>query len=86
MDVKAINHLLAEGTIDHEDMWPRIVEMESKACQFRFEFGLNELPAEPGLIIVRGPRQYGKSTLKSKGAKPDRWNSVGSPEFFRRIT
>jgi uncharacterized protein len=62
MDVKTINQLLAEGNIDRDDMWPRIIEMESKACQFRFEFGLNDLPTEPGLIIIRGPRQYGKST------------------------
>ena len=56
MDVKTINQLLAEGNMDRDDMWPRIVEMESKAHQFRFEFGLNELPKEPGLIIIRGPR------------------------------
>src|SRR5512139_1394340 len=62
MDVKTINQLLAEGIVDRDDMWPRIVEMESKTHQFRFEFGLNELPKEPGLIIIRGPRQYGKST------------------------
>lgn len=30
--------------------------------RFRFEFELDELPTEPGLIIIRGPRQYGKST------------------------
>ncbi|MBI2336667.1 MAG: ATP-binding protein [Deltaproteobacteria bacterium] len=36
--------------------------MESKAYPFRFEFGLDELPKNPGLIIIRGPRQYGKST------------------------
>ena len=62
MDVKTINLFLAEGNIDRENMCPRIVEMESKAHQFRFEFGLDELPTEPGLIIIRGPRQYGKST------------------------
>ena len=53
MDVKAINQLLAEGSIDRDDMWPRIVEMESKAHQFRFEFGLTELPTKPGLLIIR---------------------------------
>lgn len=62
MDVKTLNELLARGEVDREDMWPRIVEMEAKALQFRFEFGLNELPKEPGLITIRGPRQYGKST------------------------
>lgn len=62
MDVKTFNRLLAQGEIDREDMWPRIVEMESKAAQFRFEFGLEALPKEPGIITIRGPRQYGKST------------------------
>ncbi|MFH1829517.1 MAG: AAA family ATPase [Pseudomonadota bacterium] len=62
MDVKTINELLSSGEIDREDLWPRIVEMESKAAQFRFEFGLDELPKEPGIITIRGPRQYGKST------------------------
>lgn len=62
MDVNQLNRLLSEGIVDREDMWPRIVEMESKALQFRCEFGLDELPTEPGLITIRGPRQYGKST------------------------
>jgi len=57
-----MNELLARGEIDREDMWPRIVEMESKAAQFRFEFGLDKIPTTPGLITIRGPRQYGKST------------------------
>ncbi|MFN8945232.1 MAG: ATP-binding protein, partial [Pseudobdellovibrionaceae bacterium] len=29
---------------------------------FFFEFGLKDLPEEPGLLFVRGPRQYGKSS------------------------
>jgi uncharacterized protein len=29
---------------------------------FSWDFGLPELPREPGIIIIRGPRQYGKST------------------------
>lgn len=62
MNVNQLNELLARGEVDREDMWPRIVEYESKAEPFLFEFGLRQLPLEPGLIIVRGPRQYGKST------------------------
>jgi predicted AAA+ superfamily ATPase len=62
MDVRQLNQFLGEGIIDRDDMWPRIIEYESKAAVFRFEFGLNELPLEPGLIVIRGPRQYGKST------------------------
>lgn len=62
MNVDQKNELLARGEIEREDMWPHIVEFESKAATFPFEFGLDELPKEPGLIVVRGPRQYGKST------------------------
>lgn len=62
MNVRLFNQLLAQGKTEREDMWPRIVEMESKALQFRLEFGLDDLPTEPGLIAIRGPRQYGKST------------------------
>lgn len=62
MDVNLINGFLSRGEIDREDLWPRLREMESQPFRFDFEFGLDELPEEPGLIIIRGPRQYGKST------------------------
>jgi predicted AAA+ superfamily ATPase len=29
---------------------------------FNWDFGLAELPREAGIIVIRGPRQYGKST------------------------
>ena len=61
MDVKTKNQMLGEGNIDCEDMWFRISEIESKAHQCCSEFG-NELPKEPGLIIARELRRYGKST------------------------
>ena len=62
MNVNQKNELLARGEVDREGMWPRIAEYESKAAPYLFEFGLKDLPTEPGLITVRGPRQYGKST------------------------
>lgn len=62
MNVNQLNELLSRGEIDREDMWPRLAEYEAKAVPFRFEFGLDRLPTEPGLVVVRGPRQYGKST------------------------
>ena len=62
MDVNARNTLLASGQIDRDDLWPCIVEFEARPRQFRFSFGLDELPEAPGVILVRGPRQYGKST------------------------
>jgi predicted AAA+ superfamily ATPase len=62
MDVNSRNRLFSTGEIDREDLWPKLTELEELPCTFRFRFGLDELPTEPGLILIRGPRQYGKST------------------------
>ncbi len=62
MNVKERNYLFLKGDIDRDDLWNKRLEYENKLHQFRFWFGLKELPLEPGLIFVRGPRQYGKST------------------------
>lgn len=62
MDVNARNRLFSTGEIDRELLWPKIVEYEEQPCTFQFTFGLDELPTDPGIILVRGPRQYGKST------------------------
>ncbi|MBI2338897.1 MAG: ATP-binding protein [Deltaproteobacteria bacterium] len=62
MDVREINNLLSRGEIDRPGLMPHLAELEAKTLRFRFEFGLDELPVQPGLITIRGPRQYGKST------------------------
>lgn len=62
MNVKEKNRLLAQGVIEHEELWPKLYEMEKQAAQFRFDFGLKSLPMEGGILMIRGPRQYGKST------------------------
>jgi predicted AAA+ superfamily ATPase len=31
---------------------------------FDWNFGLSKFPSEPGIMLVRGPRQYGKSTWR----------------------
>jgi predicted AAA+ superfamily ATPase len=62
MNVNQRNDLFLRGEIDREDLWQKRLEYESKAFQFPFWFGLDELPEKPGLIFIRGPRQYGKST------------------------
>lgn len=62
MDVRSINECLSRGEIDREEMWPHLAELKTKPLQFRFEFGLEILPAEAGLITIRGARQYGKTT------------------------
>src|SRR5262249_53007421 len=62
MDVNTRNRLFASGDLDRSDLWPKITEYEEQPRTFRFSFGLDALPDEPGIILVRGPRQYGKST------------------------
>lgn len=62
MDVNARNRPFSTGDLDREDLWPEITELEEQACSFRFSFDLEQLPAEAGVILIRGPRQYGKST------------------------
>ena len=62
MDVNERNRLLSIGEVDREGLWPRIAEYKEMPHAFQFSFGLDALPEEPGIILVRGPRQYGKST------------------------
>ncbi len=62
MNVDAINTQLLSGGIDRAGLFPRLDALADSAFVFRMEFGLDDLPAEPGLILIRGPRQFGKST------------------------
>ncbi|HLB59322.1 MAG TPA: AAA family ATPase, partial [Bdellovibrionota bacterium] len=62
MKVSEINRHLAAGDIDVDAILPHLAEYNTKSIPLPFEFGLKELPTEPGIISVRGPRQYGKST------------------------
>jgi uncharacterized protein len=62
MNVDERNRLLASENIDRDDLWPKVKEYESRRFQFRWEFGLQDLPQTPGVITIRGPRQSGKST------------------------
>ena len=62
MDVNNRNLLFSKGEIQHDDLWPKITEYREQPCTFRFSFGLDKLPTEGGIILIRGPRQFGKST------------------------
>lgn len=63
MNVNEKNKFLLEGKHDFMSFWPKIKEYNEARHPFFFEFPLGrELPKESGLIVVRGPRQYGKST------------------------
>lgn len=63
MNVNEKNKYLLERNHEFMDFWPKIREYSESRNPFFFEFALGrELPKEPGLIIIRGARQYGKST------------------------
>ena len=58
----SLNKALFEGIEAAAAALPHLAALDPARPVFRFDFGLDELPEEPGVIIVRGPRRYGKST------------------------
>ena len=61
MNVVERNQLYLKGILQGEGLFPHL-EVAPASGFFSWDFGLDELPREPGIIVIRGPRQYGKST------------------------
>lgn len=51
-----------EGDIDSRGVLPHIETLSLVPFQFEVDFGLKDLPTQPGVLLIRGARQYGKST------------------------
>ncbi|MFW5803536.1 MAG: AAA family ATPase [Verrucomicrobiota bacterium] len=62
MNTFQVNRALAAGDAQTVGILPKLDRLSETPVVFDVDFGLRELPAQPGIIIVRGPRQYGKST------------------------
>ncbi|MBI3985928.1 MAG: ATP-binding protein [Lentisphaerae bacterium] len=62
MNVIEINRRLSVGIAENEGLLPHVEDLKRVPFQFQVDFGLDRLPTEPGIIVIRGPRQYGKST------------------------
>ncbi len=62
MNVNQINQALAEGRLDVPGLFPHVEQLGRAPHVFTVDFGLPELPREPGMLTIRGARQYGKST------------------------
>ena len=62
MNVNDINTALARGEIDAPGLFPHLEELGRSRFVLGVDFGLGELPEVPGVILVRGARQHGKST------------------------
>jgi predicted AAA+ superfamily ATPase len=57
-----VNQELARGDTNKPGVLPKMDELADERFVFKIDFGLESLPLEPGVIMVRGARQYGKST------------------------
>jgi uncharacterized protein len=67
MNVRQINETLLRGDLAAPRLFPHLDELAHSRFAFEMHFGLDALPEEEGVLLVRGPRQYGKSTwLESK--------------------
>jgi hypothetical protein len=61
MNVVDRNLLYVKGITEAEGLFPHLESAPANAF-FSWDFGLPALPESPGIIVIRGPRQYGKST------------------------
>lgn len=62
MDLNTVNTLLSEGKIQEQGLLPHLDRLKQAPFIFHVDFGLKKLPKEPGILLIRGARQYGKST------------------------
>ena len=62
LDKNKINQSLIDGDIASPGVLPHLDNLKTIPFVFKQDFGLPILPQEPGILMIRGPRQYGKST------------------------
>lgn len=62
MDQLTLNKKLELGDIEHPGMFPHLEQLQQSPYIFDVDFGLASLPKQPGILLIRGARQYGKST------------------------
>jgi predicted AAA+ superfamily ATPase len=69
MNPETINQRLSAGEVDKAGVFPHLDQLQENPFVFQIDFGLQQLPTEPGIITVRGARQYGKSTWLEQALK-----------------
>jgi predicted AAA+ superfamily ATPase len=62
MNVRQLNERLVVSAEAPLSWFPHLQQLANQSVAFEVDFGLQALPAEPGVLSIRGPRQYGKST------------------------
>ncbi len=72
MDAFEVNQHLARGDTAQRGVLPKLDELAGESFVFKHDFGLDALPTESGVILIRGPRQYGKSVfIGLRARRPD---------------
>jgi len=61
MLVREINEALLAGEWDKPGVFPHLDLLKRSPARLEFDFGL-ELPRDEGILLIRGARQFGKST------------------------
>jgi predicted AAA+ superfamily ATPase len=69
VNVDEMNEALLRGELERPGLFPRLEALDDTTTVFRMEIGLEALPEEPGVLFVRGARQYGKSTWLEGAAR-----------------
>ncbi len=62
VNVDEVNRALSLGELGLPGLFPRLEALSTAPAIFQMELGLDRLPTEPGVILIRGARQSGKST------------------------
>jgi len=62
VNVRILNERLLAGGEVPLSWFPHLEQLARQSFAFEIDFGLPVLPDEPGVLSIRGPRQYGKST------------------------
>jgi uncharacterized protein len=83
MNVNQINQALLSGEIHAHGVFPHLDALKQSPMVFSINFGLPSLPRQTGIILIRGPRQYGKSTwLENQLRDSIRANGKGSALYL----
>ena len=69
MNVRQRNELFLQANLEDPSLFPQLREISKMPVVFEPSFGLDRMPEEPGLLMIRGARQLGKSTWLEQNLK-----------------
>ncbi len=82
MNTYDINMALGKGDVNSAGILPKLEELVEQPFVLHTSFGLESLPELPGVILIRGARQYGKSTWLQQQIKDTILNYGHGTAFY----